>query len=155
MVPHMGLPLRRIWCIFEVWRCSQLGLPLDLPLGSSAGGNAAACGRNWCCSRYTPEGQMTIGTDNKAAEKLRGMDVTNTKCTEKQDALPSQFLSSSRAHSLSIGMALAWFCHPIFEPLAFLHDQDQLRIEAAIKASAGGWTAVLSMVLLQVTYRNI
>ncbi|CAE7456231.1 Nlrc5 [Symbiodinium sp. CCMP2592] len=59
----------RIWCIFEIWRCCKLELRLDL---------------------FSVEGQLTRISSTPLACKIRkqakGLDMSNTKCSEKRDA---------------------------------------------------------------------
>ncbi|CAE7923606.1 unnamed protein product [Symbiodinium necroappetens] len=65
-----GSSLRRIWCIFEIWRCCKLDLRLDL---------------------FTAEGQLTRRSSTPLACKIREqatvLDLSNTKCSEKSDKL--------------------------------------------------------------------
>ncbi|CAE7632105.1 Nlrc5 [Symbiodinium sp. CCMP2592] len=60
--------LERIWCIFEIWRCCQLELRLDL---------------------FTVEGQLTRRSSTPLACKIRDqakvLDVSNTACSEMSD----------------------------------------------------------------------
>ncbi|CAE7335676.1 Slc35a3 [Symbiodinium sp. CCMP2456] len=60
--------LERIWCIFEIWRCCQLELRLDL---------------------FSVEGQLTRGSSTPLAceirERTKVLDVSNTECSEMSD----------------------------------------------------------------------
>ncbi|CAE7225565.1 Nlrc3, partial [Symbiodinium natans] len=63
-------PLKRIWCVFEVFRCHALGLKLDL---------------------YSSEGQLCRGSSSKLMDEilkiLQKLDLKDTQCSEPEDKL--------------------------------------------------------------------